>query len=72
MTYYYLSNTYKEHQENVLFILEKQLYLLVQILEKKTNPTPYKLQMYFRPKLSWFHPKITYENIVQKNKFINY
>ena len=38
-------------RKNVLFILEKQ-YLLVHILEKKTNPSHYKLQMCFYPKLS--------------------
>ena len=31
-----------------------------------------KSKQYFHPKLSWYHPKITYKNIVQKdmNKFI--
>ena len=37
----------------------------------KTFFSEQKSKQYFHPKLSWCHPKITYENIIQKdmNKF---
>ena len=43
--------TRKIKKKRTYLILEKQ-YLLVHILEKKTNPSHYKLQMCFYPKLS--------------------